>query len=185
MSIEPIWRISGVASSSYRILKGRLKVLCFIIRIKRIHWRVVRNMWCGSIFFLRNHLWLLLKESSWQTLAEIRWETRVAWTWLDLKCIFQHLLNLELGSELIRCGIEKVKIIGLQRKGVVLFFRIFWPLQKFLLFSFLYIQVTADSVLVGGYYTGLSTCSTFSTCFSAFDSALSTKNHLLWAPLLS
>lgn len=47
----------------------------------------------------------------------------VAWTWVDLKCISQHFLNFELGSELTRCGIQQEKITGLQRKGVVRFFR--------------------------------------------------------------
>ena len=35
------------------------------------------------------------------------------------------LLNFELGSALTRCGGEAEKIIGLQRKGDVLFLRIF------------------------------------------------------------
>lgn len=53
---------------------------------------------------------------------------------LDLAClkvgdiyiyISHTLLNFELGSALTRCGGEAEKIIGLQRKGDVLFLRIF------------------------------------------------------------
>ena len=47
----------------------------------------------------------------------------VAWILLAIKDISPNFLTFELGSELTRCGgeAEKKKIIGLQRKGDVLF----------------------------------------------------------------
>lgn len=108
----------------------------------------------------------------------------VVWTWLVLKCISQHFLIFELEREVTRCGEVAEKTTALQRKGAVLFFRIFWLLKKHLLFSFLVHTSHYDSARVGSYHTGLSTCSLLNLLFY-FRSALSTENFLLWAPLPS
>lgn len=56
----------------------------------------------------------------------------VAWILLAIKDISPNFLTFELGSELTRCGGEAGKkiIIGLQRKGDVLFLQDFLSLIK-------------------------------------------------------